>query len=115
MASRPVSVIELESYRRRAEEVLTAEERDTVVNLIAYAPLAGKIIPGTGGLRKLRVARDGTGKRGGARVVYYFYNEAFPVFLLSLYPKNEKADLSASDKRILTKAVKEIFAPWQKQ
>jgi RelE toxin of RelE / RelB toxin-antitoxin system len=114
MPSTPVSVIEFAGYRRRAEELLTSDERDTVINEIAYAPLAGAVIPGTGGLRKLRIGREGRGKRGGARVVYYFYNEAFPIWLLALYAKTEKADLSAAEKRLFAGLIKEIGAPWKK-
>lgn len=107
-------MIEFAGYRRRAEELLSSDERDTVINTIAYAPLAGDIIPGTGGLRKIRIGREGSGKRGGARVVYYFYNDAFPIFLLALYAKNEKADLSASEKRMFAESMREIVAQWKK-
>ncbi len=75
MPGRPVSVTELPGYRRRADELLTAEEQDAIVDLIAIEPTCGDLIPGTGGLRKVRVGRGGSGKRGGARVIYYFYNE----------------------------------------
>jgi len=78
---RPVSVIELRGYRRRADELLSVDEQDAIVDLIAYEPTCGDLIPGTGGLRKVRVGRGGNGKRGGARVIYYFYNADFPVFL----------------------------------
>jgi hypothetical protein len=108
-------VIEFAGYRRRADELLTADERETVINAIAYAPLVGDVIPGTGGLRKIRVGRDGVGKRGGARVVYYFYNEAFPILLLALYAKNEKADLSTREKRMFAGLVEDIVAAWKKQ
>jgi hypothetical protein len=76
---RPISVIELVGFRRRAAELLTPEEQDAVVDLIAYEPLCGDVIPGTGGLRKVRIPRSGLGKRSGARVIYYFYNEAYPI------------------------------------
>ena len=74
----PVSVIELAGYRRRANELLTAEEQDAIVDLIAYEPTCGDPIPGTSGLRKVRIGQAGSGKRGGARVIYYFYNADFP-------------------------------------
>lgn len=113
MPHRPVSVTEFTSYQRRANELLTPDEQDAVVDLIAYEPTRGNLIPGTGGLRKLRIAVGGSGKRGGARVIYYFYNEGFPVLLLSLYAKNEKSDLSARDKKGFTMLVQEIVAQWQ--
>jgi hypothetical protein len=115
MATRPVSVIEFAGYRRRASELLTAGERDAVIDLIAYEPECGDIIPGSGGLRKVRVGREGMGKRGGARVVYYFYNENFPILLLALYAKNEKGDLTAAKKRELAASIKVKVTQWQRK
>jgi hypothetical protein len=115
MRRRPVSVIELAGYRRRADELLSADEREAVVDLIAYEPTCGDLMPGTGGLRKVRIGRDGIGKRGGARVVYYFHDEQVPILLLALYAKNEKGDLSAAEKRELAALVKEIVRQWKRK
>ncbi len=115
MASRPVSVTELPGYRRRADELLSDAEQAAVVDVVAYEPTRGDLIAGTGGLRKLRVASSGGGKRGGARVVYYFYNVDFPVLLVALYAKNEKADLSAQEKKKFAALVKEIAAQWRRK
>jgi len=115
MRRRPVSVIELPGYRRRADQLLSIDEQDAIVDLIAYEPTGGDLIPGTGGLRKIRVGRGGSGKRGGARVIYYFYDANFPVLLVALYAKNEKADLSAQDKRKFAALVKEITAQWHRK
>jgi hypothetical protein len=115
MRRRPVSVIELAGYRRRADELLTADEQDAVIDLIAYEPTCGDLITGTGGLRKVRVGRGSSGKRGGARVIYYFYNADFPVVLMALYAKNEKGDLNPRDKKVLAGTLKEITAPWRRK
>ena len=115
MPRRPVSVIELAGYRRRAGDLLSADEQDAVIDLIAYEPTCGDLIPGTGGLRKVRVGRGGSGKRGGARVIYYFYNAEFPAVLMALYAKNEKADLTARDKKALASDLKEIMASWRRK
>ena len=115
MTARPVSVIEFAAYRRPADELLTAEQRDAIVNLIAYEPACGDIIPGSGGLRKVRIGREGTGKRGGARVIYYFYNERFPILLVALHAKNEKDDLTAAKKRELAASIKVKVTQWQKK
>ena len=57
------------------------------------------MIPGTGGVRKLRWARAGGGKRGGARVVYFFYRPDCPLYLLLAYAKAQASDLSAAEKK----------------
>lgn len=111
----PVSVIEFAAYRRRAAVLLSAEEQDAVVDFIAYDPTCGDLIPGTSGLRKVRIGQGERGKRGGARVIYYFYNTDFPLLLLGLYAKNEKADLSTREKKKLADAVKEITGPWRRK
>ena len=70
-------------------------------------PDAGAVIPGGGGLRKLGWAATGRGKRGGARVIYYWYVEASRIYLLLLYAKNEREDLSPEQKRALKRPVAE--------
>lgn len=67
----------------------------------AYNPTAGDLIPGTGGVRKLRwglEGLEGRGKRGGARVVYFHHDADMPLFALTAYAKNERADLSQQDR-----------------
>lgn len=115
MRRRPVSVFELPRYQRRAAELLTADEQNAVIDLIAFDPTCGDVIMGTGGLRKVHVGRGGSGKRGGARVIYYFYNADFPAVLMALFAKNEKADLTARDRRELAHSLKEIMASWRKK
>ena len=111
----PVSVLELAGYRRRAGQLLTEEEQDAIVDLVAYEPICGEVIPGTGGLRKVRIRRGSSGKRGGARVIYYFHDIELPIFLLALYAKNEKADLTATEKREFAGLVKELVAQWRRK
>ena len=78
--------------------LLSSEGQDAIIDLIAYEPTCGDLIPATGGLRKVRVGRERSGKRGGARVVYYFYGDV-PVLLVAIYAKNEKAECSRSRRR----------------
>lgn len=115
MLDRPVSVVEFPGYRWRADELHAPDEQAADVDLIAFNPTCGDLIPGTHGLRKMRIGRSGSGKRGGARVIYYFYNEDFPAVLMALYAKNEKADLTSRDKKTLAGELKEIMASWQRK
>lgn len=61
-------------------------------------PEAGDIVPESGGIRKVRWAAQGRGKRGGFRVIYYFHSETFPLFLLTVYAKNQRANLTKAER-----------------
>lgn len=115
MSRAPVTVVELAGYRSRAETLLTTDEQHAVVDLIAYDPACGDLIPGTGGLRKLRIRRSGIGKRGGARVVYFFHDPGMPIFLMAIYAKNEASDLGAADRREFGVLANELVRLWKRR
>jgi hypothetical protein len=69
---------------------------------------------GTGGVRKLRWASKGKGKSGGSRVIYYFYNETIPLFMLTIFGKNEKINLSKAERNELAKLVKELIKSYKR-
>ena len=87
---------------------LTDGERQAIVDKRTADPEAGEIMPGCGGARKLRVARPGGGKSGGYRVVTYHAGEAVPVFLLTVFPKNVKANLSKAEQNTFAAACKRL-------
>ena len=89
------------TFSRRAKRLLSEQEILSLEESLADRPEAHPVIPGTGGVRKARWARSGMGKRGGVRVVYYLLVRADLVYLLDVYAKNEKSDLTAADKREL--------------
>jgi hypothetical protein len=115
MPRHPVSVVELAGYRRRADELLTREQQDAVIDLVAYEPTCGDLISGSGGLRKVRVGTKGRGKRGGARVIYYFYDIDVPILLLALYAKNEKGDLTAAERKEFGELARKAVLQWRKK
>ena len=79
-----------------------------MVNLVAASPEVGDLIPGTGGLHKVRVGFGGRGKRGGLRVIYYHHSNRIPVFLIALFAKNERADLARAELNELAKVAKTL-------
>jgi hypothetical protein len=101
-----ITVAELAEYQKRAQSLLSESERLDIVNYIATYPKAGDLIVGTGGVRKLRWRRGGSGKSGGVRVIYYFHSEIMPLYLLTLFAKNERADLNQAQRNELSKLVK---------
>jgi hypothetical protein len=104
------AVVETQAYLSRAEKLMSENEREAIVDLLAASPEVGDLIPGTGGIRKLRVPLAGRGKRGGARVIYYVYDQTLPIYLLLAYAKNERDDLSSEQKAILRRLVQTIVA-----
>lgn len=107
-----LTVAETTEYLRRAEKLLSEEERRDVVSYLALHPRAGDLMEGTGGVRKLRWARAGRGKSGGVRIIYYFHSEAMPLYLFTLFAKNERANLSKAERNDLADLVEVLVAAW---
>src|SRR5580658_156387 len=103
------TVVETPTYLAIANKLFSEEERADIVALVAADPECGDVIRGTGGFRKVRVARKGMGKSGGARVVYIWSNERVPFFLVTVFPKNEKENLSMAERNTLRKRADSIF------
>jgi mRNA-degrading endonuclease RelE of RelBE toxin-antitoxin system len=101
----PVTVAETSEYIRCADRLLSAAERMEVVVLLAANPRAGDLIQGTGGVRKLRWRRGARGKSGGVRVIYYFHSEVIPLYLLAVFGKHVRADLSKAERNDLARLV----------
>lgn len=106
-----VCIMEFPAFRSEADDLFTREELDDLRTLLAFNPESGNLIPGTGGIRKLRcgVEKKHKGTRGGARVIYYFHSDVMPLALLAVYAKNEKIDLSADEKKVLRQLVNEYI------
>ncbi|MDE3198154.1 MAG: type II toxin-antitoxin system RelE/ParE family toxin [Acidobacteriota bacterium] len=109
-----MTVVETVRFLKDAEGLLPESDRARLVEFIGANPEAGDLVPETGGVRKLRGALPGAGKRGGARVIYFFHNETLPVFLLALYGKNQKANLSKAERNAMAKLVPAIIHGYSK-
>jgi hypothetical protein len=110
----PMAVVETEEFLNRSKAILTETERSLLVAHLGTNPEAGQLVPGTGGVRKIRWATPGQGKRGGARVIYY-YNQSMPLFALDIYAKNEKPNLSEADKRSLKRLLPILVSRYMKR
>jgi hypothetical protein len=107
------TVAEMPEYLRRSERLLSEDARKDVVDFLAVRPEAGVLIRGTGGIRKLRWAREGMGKSGGVRVIYYFHDERMPLYLLTLFGKGDKDNLTRAERNELAKLVKALVQFWR--
>ena len=104
-----MTVVETVRFLRDAENLMPESDRARLVEFVGANPESGDVIPETGGVRKLRWALPGGGKRGGARVIYFFQSERLPVFLLAIYGKNEKANLSKAERNAMARVVPAII------
>jgi hypothetical protein len=96
------SVIETPDYLADAKDAgMTDAERKRVIDTLAKEPQSGDMIKGTGGARKIRFGRHGQGKSGGYRVIFYFSGEDVPVFLLNVFSKGDRVDLSQAERNEL--------------
>jgi hypothetical protein len=94
------TVVETPEYLRAAKKAgMSAAEREAAVLFLAEHPQAGEVIEGSGGARKVRIAREGKGKSGGYRVVTYYQDADTPVFLLTVISKGRRSDLTADQRK----------------
>ncbi len=109
-----MTVVETGEFLRHAKSLISDSERAELVAFIGANPEAGEIIPETGGVRKIRWALEGMGKRGGARVIYYYHSKRLPVFLLTAYAKNRKENLSRAERNSMQRLVPALVAGYAK-
>lgn len=101
------TVCETAVFCQKAEEIWTEAEREQFIVWIAANPLSGDVVPGTGGLRKVRWQAKGHGRRGGARIVYYNVLEDGEIYLLMVYTKNKFDDLPPDVYKALKETIDE--------
>ena len=107
------TVIETVPYLVDAERLFGAREQAMIVDTVSANPRSGVVMPGTGGVRKLRVPASGRGKRGGARVIFLFGGDDVPLFLLAVFAKNERTDLSQAERNRLSRTAAELLATYR--
>ena len=109
------TVAELPEFIRTADKLLSLTERQDLIRYLALHPKAGDLMEGTGGVRKLRWRRGDHGKSGGVRVIYYYYDEQMPLYLLTLYAKGDKANLSKAERNELSELTKLLVGLWKRK
>lgn len=106
-------IAELPSYIRLVNKLLSEDERRDLIDYLAEHPQAGDIMEGTGGVRKLRWRRGGHGKSGGVRIIYYYHDGRMPLYLLTLFSKGDKANLTKAGRNELAGLVEILVSIWK--
>ena len=102
----PWTVVEAPAFTKKAARIFSQEEVDAILSMLAADPECGDVVVGTGGVRKVKIARGSRGKSAGARVVYYFHgDERLPIYVLVIFTKTEKDNLSPDEKNALASFV----------
>jgi hypothetical protein len=108
------TIIETPAYLSDAKALgLTDAERTAIVNAIAQHPSAGEVMPGTGGARKVRFGGRGRGKSGGYRVITFYSGDDIPVFLLNIFAKGEKVNLTKAEQNELRAILADVVAAYR--
>ena len=104
------AVIELDTFLKRAKAIMSDDERAGIVTYLALNPEAGVSLGG--GLRKVRVPRAGAGKSGGYRTLYVFGGTHMPLILVTVFAKNERDNLTASEQAAAVELSKRLIAAY---
>lgn len=107
------SVAELPEFIRASDRILEENERQEPIAFLSFNPRAGVLIEGTGGIRKLRWNRGSRGKSGGVRVIYYFHDVSMPLYLLTVFAKGQRANLSRAQRNTLGSPVSVLVCAWK--
>ena len=101
------TVVETPEFTKQADTCMDKTSKESFIDFIAKNPFEGDLISGTGGARKIRWSSNShKGKRGGARVIYYYHNHKMPIFLFTAYGKNQRANISDKEKNLLKRIIK---------
>lgn len=106
--SYPISIVELLSVQRELDLIMSREEVARLIDWLALNPTNGDIVQGTNGVRKMRWAYGAKGKRSGLRVIYYFRDLNMPIYVIAIYKKGEKLNISEGEKQYIRWLVDEL-------
>ncbi len=109
-----ITIVELPNFKKITKKWLVRSERLRLHQMLCENPECGIIIKGTGGVRKMRFAVGRKGKRGGARVIYYYHVSETEIFLLDAYTKNQKENITPAQKKAIRQFVDQLTMKGEK-
>tara|TARA_X000000368_G_scaffold374340_2_gene325959 strand:+ start:28175 stop:28507 length:333 start_codon:yes stop_codon:yes gene_type:complete len=108
MENKPTTTIETDGFIAKADALMTAAERNDIVSTIAYDPMMGDAMRGCGGFRKARFAGKGKGKSGGFRVIWFPGTDTSPNYVIDVFSKSDKVNLTKAQQAALAKIAKQL-------
>ncbi len=99
------TVVETPLFQRKADSIWSDGDREDFILHVSANPFSGDVVPGTGGVRKIRWSQDGMGKRGGVRVIYFYRAASDEIWLLKMYTKNERENIPAHELKQIKEAI----------
>jgi hypothetical protein len=111
----PHTIVETPVFIRQAASCMSDAERMAAIDMVASDPECGDLIQGTGGIRKVRFAIGAKGKSGGVRIMYFFKGPQIPIFMLTVFAKSSKANLTPKQRNALAKVAKAIADEYRKR
>jgi mRNA-degrading endonuclease RelE of RelBE toxin-antitoxin system len=111
----PITVVETTTFKNEIDKLLDDEAQRELIGFIASNPMAGDIMAGTGGVRKLRWARKNEGQSSGYRIIYFYLNDNFPVFVFKIYPQNIKDNLTKGERNKLKILIPELIKSYRER
>ncbi len=110
-----ITIAETEPFQKKVKKLLSTEEKEYLIDYLAKILPSGDLIQDTSGIRKLRWSIGSKGKSSGVRVIYYFHSGIMPLYLLTVFGKNEKSNISSEEKNLLSKIVKKLVVFWRQK
>ncbi|ETX00858.1 MAG: hypothetical protein ETSY2_38350 [Candidatus Entotheonella gemina] len=110
-----MTVVETREFQRRTAARMSEQERQDFITFIAGFPENGVLMRGTGGVRKSRWGAGARGKSGGVRVIYDYHSPEIPIFLLTVFAKNERDNRSQAERNILKQLTADLVTTYQRK
>ncbi len=109
-----MTIVDTREFQRRAATRMSEQERQDFIIFIAGYPENGALMRGTGGVRKSRWGAGARGKSGGVRIIYYYHSSDIPIFLLTVFAKNERDNLSQAERNVLKQLTADLVTTYQR-
>ena len=108
-----ITVVETPTFLKQAKGLMADSTRQMIIDALAKNPDLGEFIVGTGGAKKWRYARPGSGKSGGFRVIHFYHDDTVPTFALGVFAKNDNINLTQAERNQMKKNLSDLVETYK--